>query len=320
MRKQLRIRLGILLTLIALLAIALPVSAQNGAKCDLKTESDYVDRGNTKQSSGDDQGAIDDYNCALELNASNTDALFGRAYSYANIGEDDRAERDYTRLLELDPNNGSAYNNRGNIYYSRGDNDKAIADYSRAIELDDTTDRYIPYSNRGSVYNDEGKYDLALKDLDNAIEINPQYQSAYLTRAFVNQQLGNDDKSRADILNWVKYGETKRIDLDLATFTSGDTLDISEGWVYHLPFDAKVGTILRAAAKTTGEKLVDPLIVLLDADGAPVAWNDDSNNTFDSLLKYKFDTAGSYELLITHAGGGSEGQFKLLFELVTKGT
>jgi tetratricopeptide (TPR) repeat protein len=303
---------------LAVFALVIPLRAQDTAKCDLKDDNAYVTRGNQRFNNGNYTGAIDDYTCALELNASNTDALFGRAYAYDASGEDDKAEHDYSRLLEIDPQNSSAYNNRGNIYYARHDYERARADYDRALEYDNT-DAFIPYSNRGSLSYDEGDYDAALKDLNKAIELSPTYRAPYLIRAFVYQKLGDDQKSRDDIQSWIQYGETKRIDLDLSTFISGSTLDISEGWIYHIPVEAQAGQTLRAAAKSEGEKIVDPMLVLLDADGTPIAWNDDTEGSLDSLLKYKFTDGGSYELLVTHAGGGSEGEFRLLVEVVSKG-
>lgn len=322
MQKRLRYEIYFLLMLAFSFALAMPLHAQDTPKCDLQTESDYVDRGDTKESDGDYQGAIDDYNCALELNASNTSALFGRAYSYAALGDTDRAERDYTKLLELDPENGAAYNNRANFYYSAGDYDRARADYDRAIELDEKnndSDVYIPYANRGNLSYDQGNYQDALDDLDKAIELSPTYRAPYLTRAFVHQKLGDNKAAQADIQSWLENGETKHVDLNIATFKSGSTLDMSQGWVYHILLDVQAGQTLRAAAKSEGDAIVDPMIILLDGDGTPVAWNDDSDGSLDSLLKYKFDEGGSYELMVTHAGGGSEGQFRLLLEVVSKG-
>lgn len=317
MHKRLLNKVIVLFILVGLFIVIVPSEAQDNVQCDLKDASAFISRANAANDEGDYLRAIDDFNCALELDASNTDALFGRAYAYDLSGDDDRAEREYTNLLEIDPENGAAYNNRGNIYYAQGDLEHAKADYDRAIEYD-TADTYIPLSNRGSLLYDQENYEAALADLNQAIELEPGYRSSYLTRAFVYKAMGDEKKAHNDIERWIDKGETKRIDLDLTTFESGSTLDMSEGWVYHIPIEAEAGQTVRVAAKSEGERIVDSMIVLLDGDGAPLAWNDDTEGSLDSLLKYKFDEGGSYELLVTHAGGGSEGEFRLLLEVVSK--
>src|SRR5439155_26586183 len=51
-------------------------------------------------------------------------------------GDHDGAIADYNRAIELNPKHASAYNNRGIAKQAKGDLDGAIADYNRAIELD----------------------------------------------------------------------------------------------------------------------------------------------------------------------------------------
>lgn len=319
MRKTHISSLSILLVLLLTFTLALPTQAQDSTRCDLDDAQEYVSRGDEKQNVNDHESAIDDYTCALELDNSNVDALFGRGFSLQALGDDDRAERDYTALLEIDPTNGSAYNNRGNIYLARQDYEHALADYDRAIQYDDAGNRAIPYANRGSLHSQLGESELAIDDLNQALEIDPSYRSAYLTRAFVYRELGDDSSALNDLQSWLETGEITEIEIDPDTLTEGESFDISEGWIYRLPVEAKNGTVIRAEADGASTPVVDPMMILLDEDGVPVAWNDDIEGSLDSVLKFKFEKAGTYELLITHAGGGSEGQFTLSVEVVTKG-
>ena len=77
-----------------------------------------------KKAKGDHDGAIADYNRAIELAAKLT------------IFCVDGTIADYNRAIELDPTfAGAAYMNRGFAKQAKGDLDGAIADYNRALEL-----------------------------------------------------------------------------------------------------------------------------------------------------------------------------------------
>ena len=97
------------MVLARLLILMLPVAAfgQEVAKDQFNPEANvqnavtYLDRGNAKQKKGDLDGAMADYNHAIQLN----------------------------------PNYGLAYRNRGNAKQKKGDSDGAIADFNRAIKL-----------------------------------------------------------------------------------------------------------------------------------------------------------------------------------------
>jgi tetratricopeptide (TPR) repeat protein len=56
----------------------------------------------------------------------------------------DGAIADYNKAIELNSTNPRAYNNRGVTQFDKGDWDGALSDYNRAIELDSTF--YAPYA------------------------------------------------------------------------------------------------------------------------------------------------------------------------------
>ena len=82
-----------------------------------------MNRGFAKQAKGDHDGAIADYNRAIELAAKVT------------IFCVDGTIADYNRAIELDPKQPRAYMNRGFAKQAKDDVDGAIADYNRALEL-----------------------------------------------------------------------------------------------------------------------------------------------------------------------------------------
>lgn len=296
------------LGLAALLAV-FPAAAQS-VRCDLKTAADYVDRGLSFQSTGEYEKAISDFTCALELDAKNTDALFGRALSLQYIGDDARAERDYTALLEIEPDNPNAYNNRGNIYYSRGELEKAKADYDRAIALEDTQ-KDITYRNRGNLLYEMGDLKSAIEDYSSAIELNPDYREVYFSRGYAYDELGDKESAAADFLEWLGRGNEMFTRGSFRRLQSGLELEMQESWYYRFRIPAGRGQLLRAQAINLTDPVVDSFLFLFDPQGELILWADDTEDSLDALLTYTVASDGDYTLLVTHAGGGSFGQIEV---------
>ena len=149
-----------------------------------KTERLVHYSGVEKLNKRDYDGAIADFNSALEL-----DPKYALAYNYRgdakqNKGDLDGAIADYNRAIELDPKNGVTYLGRGYAKRTKGDHDGAIADYNRAIELDDPKNilAFVAYDGRGSAKSNKGDQDGAITDYNKAIELKPDYASAYHNR------------------------------------------------------------------------------------------------------------------------------------------
>jgi tetratricopeptide (TPR) repeat protein len=79
--------------------------------------------------------AVADYNKAIELAPSDTDAYFNRDYAYGEIGEYEKAITDYSKVIELDPSDAQAYYNRGLDYQNKGEVLKAVSDLKKCINL-----------------------------------------------------------------------------------------------------------------------------------------------------------------------------------------
>src|SRR5690242_7067332 len=100
-----------------LLLIALISSTQSLVQTP-KSAEDYNNRGVTRRSQGDIEGAIEDFTKAISL-------------------------KGIPMIL------AAAYNNRANALLSKNDVEGALADYTKAIELQPTD--YENYYNRGVV-------------------------------------------------------------------------------------------------------------------------------------------------------------------------
>ena len=63
-------------------------------------------------------------------------AYNNRGSAKFNLKDYQGAIEDYDKAIELDPNYAKAYNNRGAAKGNLGDNQGAIKDYDKAIEID----------------------------------------------------------------------------------------------------------------------------------------------------------------------------------------
>jgi tetratricopeptide (TPR) repeat protein len=101
-----------------------------------------------------------------------------RAVTRVRLGDLNGAIRDYNRAIELSPDDPEIYFNRANALVSAGLYDEAIVDYDRAIQLNPFYARAI--FNRGSAYALAGKPDPARHDWQAAIglEADPYAKSA----------------------------------------------------------------------------------------------------------------------------------------------
>ena len=156
----------------------------------------YNNRGLVKESKGNLNGAMIDYNHAIELNPKDALAYFNRGNAKIRKGELEEAMTDYNRAIELNPQYTQAYYNRGNAKRDKGDLDGAIADYNHAIELEPQSAK--AYYNRGNVARMKGALDGAIADYNRAIELNPQDADAYYNRGLATKDKGDLDGAIAD--------------------------------------------------------------------------------------------------------------------------
>jgi tetratricopeptide (TPR) repeat protein len=177
----------------ALLVAASLVFPINGVA---QTATEFNDRGVAKWRKGDLDGAIADYNRAVELDPKYAAAYYNRGVAKWQKGDLDGAFGDCNRAVELDPKDAKAYDNRAIVKQTKGDLDGAIADYNRAVELNpkDTA----AYYNRGVAKQTRGDLDGAFADYNRTLELDPKYAKAYNERGLVKQAKGDADGAIAD--------------------------------------------------------------------------------------------------------------------------
>src|SRR5258705_124712 len=96
--------------------------------------NEYINRGNARYGKGDLDGALADYDKAIELNPKDALAYYNRGNVKDKTGDVDGALADYGKAIKLKPKDALAYYNRGNAKYRKGDLDGALADANKAVE------------------------------------------------------------------------------------------------------------------------------------------------------------------------------------------
>jgi tetratricopeptide (TPR) repeat protein len=97
---------------------------------------DYLAAGLEKERKNDYQGALLEYDRAIEANPRYAEAYVGRGFANYKLGEKSPALTDFNTAIVLNPKLARAYVNRANINLEFRDWKYAIMDYDKAIEID----------------------------------------------------------------------------------------------------------------------------------------------------------------------------------------
>ncbi|MGB7339388.1 MAG: hypothetical protein WBC91_10895 [Phototrophicaceae bacterium] len=163
----------------------------------------------------------------------------------------------------------------------------------------------------------------AIADYTRSIELNANFASSYLNRGVAYEQLGNNEyNAMLDFNAWMTR--------DYMTVLTHEPIDastdlmarMSESYRFDVPLELNKGDVINLSAVSVDADLVDPIIVLLDGNGNPVAANDDVRRDNGSLVtmnayidQYEVTRSGDYTLMVTHAGGGSYGDVTIRIDI-----
>lgn len=150
----------------------------------------FQEEGLEKTGAGDYQGAIEEFNEAIHLDANFADAYFYRGYARSQVGDKQGALADYNQLIRLKPDLALGYNNRCSIRNQLKDYQNAIADCDRAIHL--APNLALGYQTRGLLNYNLGDKEGAIGD--------------FQTGAQLWQQQGNMDDYRR-MMEYIKRVE-----------------------------------------------------------------------------------------------------------------
>ena len=137
--------------------------------------------------------------CVSELPVpeESSERRFGHGNLKLRNGDYEGAIADFNLAIELEPGNSRYYLVRGNAKKQKRDYAGAIADYTRAIEFEREY-KDVMFTARAGARELTGDLDGAIADYTRAIEINPTFDGAYHSRGLVKQKNGDPKGAAAD--------------------------------------------------------------------------------------------------------------------------
>ena len=165
------------------------------------TAEEWFNLGVDKYDLGDNQGAIADFNQAIQIKPDHVYAYFVRGLAKYDLGDNQGAIADYNQAIQIKPDlaetyYAEAYYNRGLAKDDLGEKQDAITDFNQAIQF--KPDHVSAYYNRGLVKYDLGEKQGAIADYNQAIKIKPDYAEAYYHRGLAKSNLGDKQGAIAD--------------------------------------------------------------------------------------------------------------------------
>jgi len=185
-----------------------------------ETAEAYCKCGEAKRIKGDLDGALADFNRAIELKPDFAVAYNNRALIKKQKGDPKGALEDYDKAIALKPDIAQIFVNRGALRRVSSDPDGALTDFDRAIEI--KPDFHEAYNYRGETRRVNCyQFDEAITDFDKAIELKPDFAIAYNNRALAKLSKGDRNGALSDCdkaislkpdqpLYYVNRGEVKK--------------------------------------------------------------------------------------------------------------
>ena len=115
--------------------------------------------------------ALEQYQRAVELEATNDNAQAGLAGTYEQLGRLDDAEKSFKQAIAMRPEYWAGYNRLGLFYQRHARYEDAAAMYSQVVSL--APDSFTGYYNLGGVRILQGKYAEAIPFLEQSLSIRP---------------------------------------------------------------------------------------------------------------------------------------------------
>ena len=113
----------------------------------------YFNRGIMRRENGDLDGAIQDYDLAIQINPNQVQTYNNRGNARRDTGDLEGAMSDYDTAIRIKPNAARVLINRGIVRRIQGDLDGALADFIKAISRKPTAVDFTEASyNRGLVF------------------------------------------------------------------------------------------------------------------------------------------------------------------------
>lgn len=149
---------------------------------ELNYDDAYSNRGILRNRMSDYRNAVEDFNQALRGKTDREKAYYNRGIAKLNLEDFSGAVEDFSKAIEINPLYSDAYNNRGFVRYEKlSDFSGAIHDFDIAISLSPAEPDF--YYNRANAKMLAGNHESAIMDYDSALQIKPDYREALFNKA-----------------------------------------------------------------------------------------------------------------------------------------
>jgi tetratricopeptide (TPR) repeat protein len=138
-------------------------------------------RGDAKADTGDNDGALKDYNVAIGIAPEYQYAYVTRCETRLELDDTGGALADCDNAVRLDATDGLAYEDRADVQFEREAYDLALSDYDKAVSLGRSS-AYV-FAARCDTERLVGKRELAKTDCEKALEIDPKSRRGLWARA-----------------------------------------------------------------------------------------------------------------------------------------
>lgn len=157
-------------------------------------------KGEILLSSKDFEGAIVQYNKALEINNSHFPSYVSKSKAYNLMGNVKEAYKVLDNAIEAFPSSAELFFARGLLNNSKEKYSKALSDFDKANSLNSNNKVFGISYNRGIAYSFLEEFESAIADFNKAAELDPSNSNVFYSRGLANYQLGNYEASAKDFL------------------------------------------------------------------------------------------------------------------------
>jgi tetratricopeptide (TPR) repeat protein len=140
------------------------------------------------------QDAVHLFSKAVDIYPQLSAGYLERGNAEEILGETEGAISDYDKAIETG-NLAAAYTARGRIYLKRGDKKRAEGDFTRSVGVEPTSDAYFQI---GQLREEAGDHVQAILNYDQALHIQPDSPDIYRARAQAKKAKGDDEGAKED--------------------------------------------------------------------------------------------------------------------------
>lgn len=182
---------------------AAPSAAEAAASGPAVTEANkqesqnYIESAFSREKKSDFDGAMKDFDRAVELNPRNVRGYNARGTLKFRKGDYNGALADYLKAAEIMPRNPVTHNNIGKVYLHTGRINEAIDELNRSIAIESNI--ALPFANRGAAKLRKNDFKGASYDFNRALEIDSQNGPALEGRGSLEMIKGQWSEALSDL-------------------------------------------------------------------------------------------------------------------------